>query len=69
MLVFTIHAVKKSYYNAKCKNKKKPSPGCTYVLFRILDIKCASVIDWQQCLQGCVPIFTASANIFNNKRY
>jgi len=25
---------------------KKPSPGCTYVLFQILDVRCASVIDW-----------------------
>jgi len=44
----------------------------TYVQFQILDVRCASVIDWQQCLQGCVPIFTASAasaSIFNNKIY
>jgi len=28
------------------KKSKKPSPGCTYILFRILNVRCASVIDW-----------------------
>jgi len=33
-----------------------------YVQFRILDVRCASVIDWQRCLQSCVLI--ASARIY-----
>jgi len=46
MLIFTVRAVEKSYYNISVE--KNRSPGCTYVLFRFLDVRCASVIDWQQ---------------------
>jgi len=40
----------KSYYNVKCKNKK--SYVCTYVQFRILDVRCASVIDDSSAYKG-----------------